>query len=94
MESAVYFCCLEGLNNVAKYANATTATIGLAQDDGHLRFEIRDDGEGFDAVTTAHGTGLQGMADRLDAIGGALTVTSAPGRGTSVVGTVPPGSRG
>ena len=92
VESAIYFCCLEGLNNVAKYANATTATIGLAQADGHLRFEIRDDGEGFDTVATAHGTGLQGMADRLDAIGGALTVTSAPGNGTSVVGTVPAGS--
>jgi signal transduction histidine kinase len=64
----------------------------LAQNDGHLRFEIRDDGEGFDTVATAHGTGLQGMADRLDAMGGALTVTSAPGNGTSVVGTVPAGS--
>jgi signal transduction histidine kinase len=89
VESAVYFCCLEALNNVAKYANATAATIGLRRDAAHLRFEIRDDGVGFDTIAGAHGTGLQGMADRLDAIGGTLTVISAPGAGTSIVGMVP-----
>jgi signal transduction histidine kinase len=89
VESAVYFCCLEALNNVAKYANASGAAIGLAHDEDRLRFEIRDDGEGFDTASEARGTGLQGMADRLDAIGGALTVTSTPGAGTSVVGRVP-----
>ena len=94
VESAVYFCCLEGLNNVAKYAGAATAAISLTDADGHLRFEIRDDGAGFDTDATAHGTGLQGMADRLDAIGGALTVTSAPGVGTSVVGSVPATGQG
>jgi signal transduction histidine kinase len=89
VESAVYFCCLEALNNVAKYANATAATIGLRRDAAHLRFEIRDDGVGFDTIAGANGTGLQGMADRLDAIGGTLTVISAPGAGTSIVGMVP-----
>jgi signal transduction histidine kinase len=89
VESAVYFCCLEALNNVAKYADATAATIGLAHEGGYLRFEIRDDGAGFDTAAGAHGTGLQGMADRLDAIGGTLSVTSAPGAGTSIVGRVP-----
>ena len=88
VEAAVYFCTLEALNNVAKYAKATNATVQLAHDDGHLTFTVRDDGEGFDRDTTTYGTGLQGMADRLDAIGGSLDVTSSPGAGTTVTGTV------
>jgi signal transduction histidine kinase len=89
VESAVYFCTLEALNNVAKYAGATSATIELAQQDGHMTFRVRDDGAGFDPATTSYGTGLQGMADRLDAIGGDLTVMSTPGSGTTVTGRVP-----
>jgi signal transduction histidine kinase len=91
IESAVYFCSLEALNNVAKYAGATAATITLSQTDGHLTFTVADDGRGFDPSVTAHGTGLQGMADRLDAIGGSLEVRSAPDEGTSVIGRVPSG---
>jgi signal transduction histidine kinase len=72
IESTVYFCVLEALNNVAKYAEATSARISLAQEDGHLSFEVRDDGAGFDVVAARGGTGLQGMADRLDAVGGSL----------------------
>jgi signal transduction histidine kinase len=85
----VYFCCLEALQNVAKYANASRATVRLLDGDGGLRFEVRDDGSGFDPAATAYGTGLQGMADRLAALGGRIEVTSAPGAGTSVLGTVP-----
>jgi signal transduction histidine kinase len=92
VESAIYFCSLEALNNVAKYAQATRATIDLAQQDGPLRFTVHDDGAGFDMMTTSYGTGLQGMADRLDAIGGSIRVDSAPGTGTIVTGTVPVGS--
>jgi signal transduction histidine kinase len=88
VESAVYFCCLEALNNVAKYAEASSVTIRLAQDDGELRFEVADDGRGFDTERKAYGTGLQGMADRLDAIGGTLRIDSAPGEGTVVAGRV------
>ena len=88
VESAVYFCALEALNNVAKYAKATKATVRLAHDDGHLTFIVTDDGRGFDAGGTGYGTGLQGMADRLDAIGGTLEVQSAPGEGTTVAGRV------
>jgi signal transduction histidine kinase len=88
VESAVYFCCLEALNNVAKYAEATSVEIRLAQVDGELRFEVVDDGRGFDPVSEAAGTGLQGMADRLDAIGGTFELRSAPGKGTTVVGRV------
>ena len=89
IESAVYFCVLEALNNVAKYAEATRAEVSLAQDDGHLRFAVVDDGTGFDTAVTSYGTGVQGMADRLDAIGGALQVSSRKGEGTTIEGQIP-----
>jgi signal transduction histidine kinase len=88
VEAAVYFCTLEALNNVAKYAVASQARIALIQRDGELTFEIVDDGRGFDPAVTGYGTGLQGMADRLDSIGGKLDVRSRPGEGTVVRGTV------
>jgi signal transduction histidine kinase len=89
VESAVYFCCLEALNNVAKYADASHVDIRLASSDGELRFEVTDDGRGFDRSITSYGTGLQGMSDRLDAIGGSIDVESAPGRGTTIIGRLP-----
>jgi signal transduction histidine kinase len=89
VESAVYFCCLEALNNVAKYADASSVEIRLRQSDGALRFEVADDGVGFQTDATTHGTGLQGIADRLDALGGRLEIRSAPGEGTTLVGLVP-----
>jgi signal transduction histidine kinase len=89
VESAVYFSCLEALQNIGKYAEATAATIRLSNGAGELRFEIRDDGRGFDSTATSYGTGLQGIADRLAALGGELVVTSAPGDGTAVAGRLP-----
>jgi signal transduction histidine kinase len=91
VEAAVYFCTLEALNNVSKYAHASRAQVTIRQDDGNLRFTVTDDGAGFDTGATTYGTGLQGMADRLDAIGGTMHVTSTPGSGTSVSGSVPVG---
>lgn len=88
VESAVYFCTLEALNNVAKYADASSATIDLQQTNGRLTFSVTDDGRGFDPSVTSYGTGLQGMADRLDAIEGTLDVTSEPGAGTTVTGRI------
>jgi signal transduction histidine kinase len=88
VESALYFCTLEALNNIAKYARATTASIRLRRDDGHLRVEIADDGVGFDPAAARDGTGLRGMADRLDAVGGRLDVRSAPGDGTTITAIV------
>jgi signal transduction histidine kinase len=88
-EAAVYFCILEALQNVAKYARASRATVALSCPDGHLGFTVTDDGDGFDAAKATHGTGLQGMADRLAAVGGILRVESAPGSGTTVSGTLP-----
>jgi signal transduction histidine kinase len=89
VEATVYFCTLEALTNVAKYAGASQASIRLANGNGELRFEVRDDGRGFDPGETGYGTGLQGMADRLAALGGSLSVDSAPERGTIVAGSVP-----
>jgi signal transduction histidine kinase len=90
-EAAVYFCALEALQNVAKYAGATGATVHLYQVAGHLTFDVTDDGIGFDPTAKAHGTGMQGMADRLAALGGELRVTSAPGNGTRIEGRMPIG---
>jgi len=89
VEATVYFCALEALNNVAKYANASSVTIELDERDGMLELRVVDDGEGFDRGDTSYGTGLQGMADRLDAVGGSLTISSRPGEGTTVSGRVP-----
>jgi signal transduction histidine kinase len=89
VEATVYFCALEALNNVAKYADASSVAIALAERDGALEFRVVDDGEGFDRGDTSYGTGLQGMADRLDAVGGSLAVQSRPGEGTTVSGRVP-----
>ena len=88
IEAAVYFCVLEALNNVAKYSAATEAEVNVSQTNGELRFSVTDNGAGFDTRETSYGTGLLGMADRLDAIGGALQVTSQRGKGTTVEGRI------
>jgi signal transduction histidine kinase len=89
VESAVYFSCLEALQNAAKYAAATEVRVRLSDGTGELRFEVVDDGRGFDPSSTSYGTGLQGISDRLAALGGELVVTSAPGDGTAVAGRLP-----
>ena len=89
VEAAVYFCCLEALQNVAKYAQATTVHIHLADEGGWLTFTVADDGHGYDSSTTAMGSGIQNMADRLSALGGSLNVRSTPGAGTTVAGRIP-----
>jgi signal transduction histidine kinase len=88
VEAAVYFSCLEALQNVAKYAGASRASIVLSNGDGALRFSVMDDGAGFDSSSTSYGTGLQGIADRLAALGGTLVVQSEPGAGTTVTGSL------
>jgi signal transduction histidine kinase len=88
-EAAVYFSCLEALQNVAKYARASRATLRLWDGDGGLQFEVIDDGVGFDTDRTSYGTGLQGMIDRLAAVGGELHVRSVPGTGATVTGGIP-----
>jgi signal transduction histidine kinase len=89
VEAAVYFCVLEALQNVAKYAEASRAIVTLSDGSGELRFSVVDDGKGFDTVATGYGTGLQGIADRIAAIGGEVTIASVPGGGTTISGVVP-----
>jgi len=91
IEATVYFCCLEALQNVAKYSGATGATIRLAQSNGAVEFSVSDDGTGFDPATTKRGAGLANMRDRLEALGGLLEITSEPGAGTRLAGRVPAG---
>ena len=68
----MYFCVLEAMQNVAKYAQASGIELRLRTSNGALTFEVRDDGVGFDPQTHTPGTGIQGMQDRLDAVGGSL----------------------
>ncbi len=92
IEAAVYFCTLEALQNAGKHAGPeATATVRVAEADGVLQFEIRDDGAGFEtsADTSNHGHGFVNMADRLGAFGGKVSVVSAPGAGTAITGTIP-----
>ncbi|MGH2573275.1 MAG: histidine kinase [Actinomycetota bacterium] len=89
VEAAVYFCTLEALQNVAKYARASRASIRLSTANGMLKFDVIDDGRGFDPEVTAAGSGLTNMRDRLEALGGELEVSSKPGQGTTVSGRVP-----
>jgi signal transduction histidine kinase len=88
-EAAVYFCCLEALQNTSKYANATEACVTLQAQNGSLRFITSDDGAGYDSRHTSMGSGLRNMADRLAALGGELDIRSAPGSGTTVTGRLP-----
>jgi signal transduction histidine kinase len=89
VESAVYFSVLEALQNVSKYARADRVEVRLGSGDGYLAFAVADDGRGFDVGSTRYGTGLQGIADRLSALGGELDVRSALGHGTTLTGRVP-----
>ncbi len=89
IEAAVYFSVLEGLQNVAKYAQATSASVSFERSNGELRFSVHDDGRGFDPSETGYGTGLQGIADRLGALDGRLEVESAPGNGATLSGSLP-----
>lgn len=93
VEAAVYFTILEALQNVAKYAGARTVTVTLSGGMERLSFTVSDDGAGFDLATVTAGSGTQNMADRLATVGGTLHITSAPGQGTTVRGSVPARAR-
>jgi len=92
VETAVYFCCLESLQNVGKHAGAgVQAEVRLFEDAGALCFEITDDGAGFRPESTrSPGSGLSNMKERVAALRGTLIVDSAVGRGTRVRGRIPP----
>lgn len=88
VEAAVYFCCLEALQNASKHAGeGASATITLAHQNGTLLFTVVDDGVGF--TPAADGHGLHNMMDRIGALGGDVLIESAPGSGVTVRGRVP-----
>ncbi|MGQ0776647.1 MAG: sensor histidine kinase [Pseudonocardiales bacterium] len=89
VEAAVYFCCVEALQNAAKHAPCAAVQIEVRREGSILRFEVRDEGPGFEPASTPTGSGLQNMADRIGAVGGALTYESAPGAGTIIRGSLP-----
>ncbi|MGO9975624.1 MAG: sensor histidine kinase [Solirubrobacteraceae bacterium] len=90
VEVAVYFCCLEALQNVAKHAGTgPPAAVRVWQQGQRLCFSVRDSGRGFDAAQARSGRGLLNMRDRIEAVGGTFTVMSRPGSGTVVSGSIP-----
>jgi len=90
VEATVYFCCLEALENAARHAGAgARATVTAWHEPDALHFEVLDDGVGFEQHADRLGGGLTSIGDRIGALGGLLTVSSRPDRGTRVSGTVP-----
>jgi signal transduction histidine kinase len=87
IEAAAYFVCSEALANAAKYANASRVRVAVTQRRESLRIEVEDDGVG--GADPAAGSGLRGLADRLEALGGRLRIESGPHAGTRVVGELP-----
>jgi signal transduction histidine kinase len=88
VEAAVYFVCLEAIQNAAKYARASSVRVRLGREADALTFAVEDDGVGFEVKNAAGGSGLQNMRDRLAAFGGDVDIRSAPGAGTTVAGRI------
>lgn len=88
-EAGVYFCCLQAIQNVIRHAENAPCVVALSLDGDEIAFEISDDGGGFDVATTPRGMGLQIVQDRVDALEGALEVTSEPGRGARIAVRLP-----
>jgi signal transduction histidine kinase len=89
VEAAVYFCCLEALQNAAKHASESHVEVRVWQEEGGLLFTVGDDGPGFDASVARAGHGFMNMSDRLGAIGGSVRWDSVPGEGSTVRGSIP-----
>jgi signal transduction histidine kinase len=89
VELAVYFSCLAALDNAAKHAGPVPVSVCLSDTGGALDFTVCDAGVGFDPARTRTGSGITNMRDRIAAVGGTLTVDSAPKHGTRVQGSVP-----
>jgi signal transduction histidine kinase len=89
VEAAVYFCCMEALQNAAKHAPGSTVEVSVREESGGLVFSVVDDGPGYDAEHARKGHGFVNMSDRLGAIGGKVRWESEPGHGSRVAGSVP-----
>jgi signal transduction histidine kinase len=93
IEAAVYFCCLEAIQNAAKHAGAgATVTVTVGAHAGRVAFEVHDDGVGFDVDCVDRGHGLTNLHDRVEAVAGDVHVLSGHGAGTTVRGDVPTGT--
>ena len=90
VESAAYFVVSEALANVAKYAQASSATVRVRRSNGRVMVDVTDDGVG--GADAARGSGLRGLADRVAALDGTLSLDSPPGRGTRLHAEIPCGS--
>jgi two-component system, NarL family, sensor kinase len=89
VEAAVYFCCLEALQNAVKHAQATTLVINVEQSADELSFTAVDNGQGIDVTRARSGSGIQNMMDRMAALQGSLDLRAEPGGGTRVSGRLP-----
>ena len=94
IEAAIYFCCLEAMQNAMKHAAGVELICVSLGAPGDIRFEVRDDGAGFPVDGGSSGTGLASMRDRLASVGGRLSIRTAPGAGTTVVGFIPMNGNG
>jgi signal transduction histidine kinase len=88
---AAYFVCAEALANVAKHAAAAHVAVAVTADEDRIKVEITDDGVG--EADPAHGSGLRGLADRVETLGGTLRVESAPDQGTRLAADIPLGDQ-
>lgn len=89
IEVVAYFVCSEALANVAKHASASRVAVSVRTVEGRLSVEIEDDGVG--GADPARGSGLRGLADRIETVGGTLRIQSVPGHGTRLTAEIPPG---
>jgi signal transduction histidine kinase len=87
VESAAYFVVSEALANVAKYSKATRASVRVRRENGRVTVDVSDDGVG--GANAARGSGLRGLADRVAALDGTLSLDSPPGRGTRLRAEIP-----
>jgi signal transduction histidine kinase len=89
IEQAAYFSCLEALQNAIKHGDARRIMITISGTPGVLDFEVGDDGRGFDPALLGSGSGTANLADRIAAVGGRLEITTGPGLGTTIRGSIP-----
>lgn len=88
VEAAVYFCCLEALQNIAKHAQATHVTVDVETESDSLMFEVIDNGRGFEVNEVKAASGISNMAERISLAGGVLAIDATPGQGASVRGHI------